>query len=104
MAKKMYKAICHTKCFWLDTLWQPGEVYEGEFEPGKHFNADGKLDKPLPPANPGDDARSNAKLKDELQKHNFKAPTKWGRKQLWAKLKDLEMARDKDELTDKTDR
>ena len=100
MAKKMYRSICHTKCYWLNNLWKPGQVYEGEIEPGKHFNADGKLDKPLPPANPGDDPRSNAELKMVLKKqHNFTVPTKWLRKQIWGKLKDLELAVSKDALT-----
>ena len=94
-----YSATCHTKCFWLNNLWMPGEVYEGNEEPIKHFNQSGKAPD-LPPPDAGSDKRSNVQLRAALKKHpfNFTAPTKWIRKQLWAKLQELELAASKDAL------
>lgn len=97
-----YRATCHTKCYWLNNLWQPGEVYEGNVhKPNKHFNESGEAPE-APPPTPMDDPRSNAQLREELKKHpyNFKAPSKWIRKQLWAKLKELEMLASKDAAPD----
>lgn len=37
----IYRAVCHTKCFWLNTLWEPNDVYEGPEKPIKHFSKDG---------------------------------------------------------------
>jgi hypothetical protein len=101
-----YKAVCHTKCYWLETLWEKGDVYKGTIEPIKHFSQDGKTENPKPPPNPGDDQRSNVQLRSALKKHpyNFKAPSRWSRKQLWSKLKELEIAVEKDELTNPEDK
>ena len=97
---KVYKAICHTKCYWLETLWQIGEVYEGVYEPGKHFSADGKLDNPLPPPDAGADKRSNKEIREILKsKDNSTKPKSWSRKKLWAALNEFETAEGKDELT-----
>jgi len=37
----IYRAICHTKCYWMDTLWEEGDAYEGTVKPCKHFSKDG---------------------------------------------------------------
>ena len=94
-----YKAICHTKCFWLDTLWEVGETYEGDIEPGKHFSESGKPDADLPPMDAGKDPRSTNELKEILYKAGFDVPEEWTRKQVWKKLTDAENAISKDELT-----
>lgn len=99
MADYKYEATCHTKCYWLDNLWEPGEVYQGNEKPGKHFNQSGEAPE-LPPPAPVDDPRSNRELKAALlDKFDFKAPTKWVRTQIWSKLRDLELAASKDALT-----
>ena len=96
-----FRAICHTTCYKFLTIWHPGDVYEGERDPGKHFSADGKLGKPVPPAEPGFDPRSNKELIAECKKHphNFTVPRSWPRKKIWAKLQDLEIFASKDALT-----
>jgi hypothetical protein len=97
---ELYKAVCHTKCYWLETLWQVGEIYEGKIKPIKHFSSDGKIDKPVPPPNPGDDKRSNKEIRDTLRdKYGSTKPMSWSRKKLWAAIHEFETARDKDELT-----
>ena len=97
---KMYNAICHTDCYWLETLWKIGNIYEGVIKPNKHFSDDGKIDNPLPPPNPGADKRSNVQLREELQSNfNFKARSKATRKELWSKLQELETASARDALT-----
>jgi hypothetical protein len=95
-----YRATCHTKCYWLNNLWQPGEVYEGNEKPNKHFNSDGVAPE-VPPPTPMDDPRPNIELRDTLAKRpfNFVAPDKWTRKELWGKLKEMELAASKDALT-----
>jgi hypothetical protein len=96
-----YREVCHTECYWLNTLWHVGEVYEGNLKPEFHFSEDGKLDKPLPPPEPGLDPRSNKVLRATLRKapFNFDAPKEWSRKKVWAKLQEFERAEEMDELT-----
>jgi hypothetical protein len=100
-----YRAVCHTQCYWLNTLWRPGEVYEGNLEPIHHFSVDGKLDKPIPPPEPGLDPRPNKVLRAELIRapFNFDAPKSWPRKKLWSKLQEFERAEEMDELTSTTE-
>ena len=94
-----YSAICHTPCYWLETLWIVGDVYEGDIEPIKHFSQDGKIDKPVAPKMAGDDKRSNVQLRKVLTDSGFKPPKTWTRKQLWAKVCEIETAISKDALT-----
>jgi hypothetical protein len=94
-----YEAICFRKCYWLDTLWDIGEVYAGDIPPNKHFNETGKPDAELPPMDAGMDPRPTKELKAMLEALNFKIPTSWSRKRIWKKLVDLEIAIEKDELT-----
>ena len=98
-----YSGTCHTKCFWLDNLWKPGEVYEGDHKPNKHFNSTG-VSPEIPPPTPQDDPRSNKEFRDELKGLGFTAPSKWNRKQLWFKIKELEVAMAKDALTNPEDK
>ena len=96
----MYRAICHTTCYWRHTLWNVGDVYEGEEPPNKHFSKDGKTDKPLPPTGPSEDPRSTKQMIAILkEKFNVKVPRTSARKTVWAKLRDYEIAESKDELT-----
>jgi hypothetical protein len=64
-----YKAICHTKCYWLDTLWNPGDVYIGPAKPCHHFSKDGKRpnEDPLLMA-AGDDPRSTKEMLTVLKR------------------------------------
>jgi hypothetical protein len=102
---EVYRGVCHTTCYWLETLWLVGEVYEGDAPPNKHFSIDGKLDVPLPPPDAGGDLRSNIELRQELKRapFNFDAPKNWSRKKLWARLKEFERAEEIDELTSTTE-
>lgn len=60
---KMYKAICHTKCYWESTLWEEGDIYEGPLKPPHHFSKDGVNPQIDPIAKTaGDDPRSNAEM------------------------------------------
>ncbi|OEU68391.1 MAG: hypothetical protein BBJ57_02175 [Desulfobacterales bacterium PC51MH44] len=95
-----YRATCHTKCYWLHNLWQVGEVYEGNEKPNKHFNADG-IAPEVPPPTPMDDPRPTVELKTTLEKHpfNFTVPEEWKRKEIWAKLQEMELMASKDALT-----
>ena len=95
-----FRATCHTRCFWRDTLWEPGEVYEGDEPPNKHFNETG-VSPEKPPPEAADDPRSNNELRAALKKHpfNFTAPSKWTRKQVWAKLREMEAMYEKDAVT-----
>ena len=71
-----YKVVCHTKCFWLNTLWEPGDIYEGTDEPARdenkvmrYFSVDGKpphTDKTIRAA--GDDPRSTVEMLVTLSK------------------------------------
>ena len=103
----MVRSICHTKCYWKETLWNPGEVYEGKepVEPpaDRWFSTDGKVDRPEPPPIPGLDPRSNDELRSTLKMHpfNFTAPKSWKRKQLWDKLTEFETAQARDAATAK---
>lgn len=96
-----YRAICHTKCYWLDTLWEIGEIYDGDIPPNKHFSDDGKTDSSTPPPSPGRDPRPTIELKSILSSapFNYKIPTRWSRKQIWVKLAELESLYARDELT-----
>lgn len=93
-----YKATCHTKCFWLDTLWEPGNVYEGHEPPNKHFSIDGKKDPEQPPANAGIDPRSTREIRRILRDvYGSTKPKSWTRKQLWQALHEFETGAAKDE-------
>ena len=98
MSEYKYEAICHTTCYWLETLWDVGEVYEGNVKPNKHFSRDGIKPDGLPAPTPGDDARSNDELVKALSAFGVRATKKMGRKKLWSKLVELENAALKDEL------
>ena len=94
------RGVCHTRCYWLETLWEPGEVYEGSDPLCKHFSADGKLDKPIPPPHPGDDPRSTNTIRNILKdKYNSDYPKHWSRKKVWAALIDFETMGSRDETT-----
>ena len=100
MGKELIKSVCHTKCYWRETLWDIGAIYEGSSPPPERwFSSDGKVEHPPPPPIPGLDPRSNVELRESLKKHpfNFSAPKSWTRKKLWEKLNDFEidLARDK---------
>ena len=100
----MFKSICHTKCYWKETLWEPGEIYEGEDEAiDRWFSSDGKVDRPAPPPIAGLDPRSNDQLRIDLKEHpfNFTAPKSWTRKQMWEKLSEFETAMARDAATAK---
>ena len=92
MSEFKYRGICHTTCYWLDTLWEIGEVYEGNIPPNKHFSEDGKKDAALPPPNAGSDRRSNLELREAIEDFGVNVPKSWTRKKLWARLKELEEA------------
>ena len=103
----MVRSICHTKCYWNETLWKPGEIYEGK-EPvappaDRWFSSDGKVERPEPPPIAGLDPRSNAVLRATLKTHpfNFTAPKSWNRKKLWEKLSEFETAQARDAATAK---
>jgi len=38
MAKTKYRAKCNVKCFFLERIWEPGEVYSGYKEPPIYFD------------------------------------------------------------------
>lgn len=98
--KYKYRAVCHKECYWLENLWKPGEIYEGEMPPGKHFSLEGEEPPEEKPIDPGVDPRPTKELKEKLSSaFNFKVPGSWSRKQIWYKLKDMEIAESKDELT-----
>ena len=104
MSREGYKAVCHTKCYWQETLWKPGDVYEGSAKPCKHFSEDGKIDKPLPPPMACEDTRSNDEIRSILKdKYGSSKPSSWSRKQLWAALRQFETAESKDESTNPSD-
>lgn len=66
---KIYKAICHTKCFWMDTLWEVNDIYEGPAKPPKHFSKDGKPPNEDPDVMAaGDDPRSTVEMLTVLKK------------------------------------
>jgi hypothetical protein len=95
-----YRATCHKKCYWKENLWQVGEIYEGNDPPNKHFSTDGRAPKGEP-IDAGQDPMPNVEIKKRLKKHpfNFTVPRKWTRKQMWAKLKEMEIMESKDALT-----
>jgi len=96
----LIRKTCHTKCYVFDTLWSPGDIYEGKQDPGKHFSHDGKLDKPLPPSGPGDDPRPTTELRKILKdKFGSTKPSSWQRKQVWTALRDFETAESRDAST-----
>lgn len=96
-----YKAICHTRCYWLETLWEPGDVYEGDHPANKHFNKTGYLDKDKAPStDAGSDPRSTEELKIRLKLYGMDIDDKWTRKQIWAKLSLADEQAVKDALTD----
>ena len=105
MGDYKYKAICHTSCYWKETLWQIGEIYEGDDPPNKHFSKSGKTDPTLPPPDAGSDKRSNKQLRIDLKKdHNFSAPKNWTRKQLWGKIAEIERSQSIDALYAEVDK
>ena len=103
MGKEKVRSVCHTKCWWGQTLWDVGDVYEGSSPvpapADRWFSSDGKVERPEPPPVAGLDPRTNVELRESLKKHpfNFSAPKSWTRKKLWEKLNDFEidLARDK---------
>ena len=100
MSKEGYKAICHTRCYWLDTLWSVGDVYQGSEKPIKHFSSDGEMGRPVAPPVAGDDPRSNVEIRKILKdKYGSTKPSSWSRKQLWAALRAFETAESRDEVT-----
>ncbi len=103
MAKYAHRGICHTPCYWKETLWIVGDVYEGDDPPNKHFSSDGEKDPEAPPPDAGSDPRSNLQLRKDLKEHpyNFTAPKSWTRKQMWAKFHEVDRALELDALTAK---
>ena len=101
MPEYPYTAVCHTKCYWLETLWDVGETYTGDIPPNKHFSDTGVNPNPPPPETVGDDPRSNIELRKALKRHpyNFTVPKSWTRKQMWGKLKDMERSWELDAAT-----
>ena len=100
MPEYKYTAICHTTCYWLDTRWEIGETYTGNIPPNKHFSESGIKDPSAPPPDAGSDRRSNKELRYTLKEdYGFTAPKKWTRKELWAKLMDMEDTYVRDKLT-----
>ena len=100
--KKSYafKKICHTQCFKFDTLWKPGDIYEGNDDPGKWFSEDGTPEAPNAPQISTDDPRSTDQLiRDLKNKFGVTMPKTRGRKIIWAKLHDLETQASQDENT-----
>lgn len=100
MSEKIYRyrAVCHTKCYWLENLWEVGEVYEGDIKPNKHFKMAGEPDPEKPPEGPSGDPRSTKELRETLE-NIMSVPKSWSRKKIWAELKSREIAISKDELT-----
>ena len=97
---KTYRAVCHTKCYWLETLWLVGEDYEGSAEPNHHFSEDGKIENPPPPPTAGDDPRSTKAIRQILKnKYSSTNPQSWPRKKLWQKLHEFETLQEMDEAT-----
>ena len=101
MSDFAYKGICHTKCYWLNTLWDIGETYEGDLPLIKHFSDDGTKDAALPPPKAGSDPRSNAVLREEIEMMGVSVPKNWSRKKVWARLKELQEAEARDAITAK---
>ena len=100
MSKEGYKAVCHTKCYWLETLWEVGDVYEGSEKPCKHFSKDGEIGKPVAPPMACEDTRSTKEIIRLLKdKYNSQKPSSWSRQKLWAALRDFENAESRDEST-----
>lgn len=65
----IYKMTCHTKCYWLSTLWEPGDEYEGPAKPPKHFSKDGtNPDKDPKVMAAGDDPRSTSEMLTVLKR------------------------------------
>ena len=95
-----FKATCHTECYKYSTLWKPGDVYEGNEDPGKHFSRDGKKHGATPPPTAGEDPRPTIELRKILKdKYGSSKPSSWSRKQIWAALKEFETAESRDEVT-----
>ena len=99
MSDFKYQAICHTACYWLETYWEPGEVYQGDIPPNKHFSQDGKIDRVVLPRDAAADPRSNDELREFLKSHNVRIPNNAARKTLWGKVNAIELAAEKDALT-----
>lgn len=98
--KYPYRAVCWKTCYWKDNLWQPGEVYEGQDPPGKYFMKEGEDPPEEEVMDAGSDPRPNVELKKILKdKFGFNVPSRWKRRQIWVKLKEMEIAESKDELT-----
>jgi len=105
MKKFPYRAICWKECYWKENLWKPGEIYEGEDPPGKYFKKEGEETPEETTVDAGSDPRPNVEIKRILKdKFNFRVPQTWNRKQMWSKLRDMEIAELKDELTNPTEK
>lgn len=100
MPEYKHRGVCYRECYWKETLWKPGEVYEGDDLPGKYFNTDGKSPE-LPPETAAADPRSNKEIREILsKKYNSSLPKSASRKKLWQRLHEFEIAESKDALTD----
>jgi len=102
MKKKFkHRKICHCTCYKFQTLWQPGDIYEGDEDPGKHFSDDGEAPDGAPAQTPMDDIRSTDELINELKnKFNVTMTKARGRKAVWNKLRDFEEKAAKDAQTE----
>ena len=106
MKKKpvLFKKVCHTTCYKFNTMWNPGETYEGEEDPGKHFSDRGVPKPELPPDDAGMDPRSTGEIRHILKtKYNSTKPGTWTRRKLWTALRDFEEAEARDESTNPSD-
>ncbi len=66
---KIYRGVCHTKCYWMSTLWEVNDVYEGPAEPPKHFSKDGvNPDEDPKVVAAGDDPRSTTEMLTVLKR------------------------------------
>ena len=79
MGKQKFTAICHTKCYWGETLWHIGEIYEGNMPipppADRWFSADGTTDNPEPPPIAGLDPRTNDELRVALKRQKAMGET-----------------------------
>ncbi len=93
--KKQYRAVCHTACFWENTYWDPGDIYEGVIPPGKHFSADGSPPEVDPSIRRAvDDPRSTVEMRTTLERSfGEKMPEDATRKQIYSALRKRELAK-----------
>jgi hypothetical protein len=80
-----YEAICWHQCYFLNHLWEPGEIYHGDIEPPKWFSKDGKGPKTTTRGADlaVDDVRSTVELKViAQQKYGIEINDSMSRKQI----------------------